>query len=319
MRVLVYISLFIPCLVVSQNSSFTASSNKNIYSVGEPIPLFLNLEIPSDQRIDSVYFQLSGKSDSLGNNWELWNTSEITKTTTLTDENEYVTNYSQELVIANFDTGKFEFPPCLAFLDSTTLFSNAIPFTIQLVETEENKIKNIKPIFDVNISFFEYFIYYLKKFGWWIVLCVALVIATYYVIKKWKRKSEEIDTVPQIPIEVKLLERLNSLKTKKLWENGHFKAYYSEISEVIWSFVAYRYQIPTFEKTSNEILESLKWVSIDNTYLKELSTFFTLSDGVKFAKINPLEKDNIHAIEMAIKFIENERLDIKEIEKVSDE
>ena len=319
MRVLVYISLFIPCLVVSQNSSFTASSNKNIYSVGEPIPLFLNLKIPSDQRIDSVYFQLSGKSDSLGNNWELWNTSEITKTTTLTDENEYVTNYSQELVIANFDTGKFEFPPCLAFLDSTTLFSNAIPFTIQLVETEENKIKNIKPIFDVNISFFEYFIYYLKKFGWWIVLCVALVIATYYVIKKWKRKSEEIDTEPQIPIEVKLLERLNSLKTKKLWENGHFKAYYSEISEVIWSFVAYRYQIPTFEKTSNEILESLKWVSIDNTYLKELSTFFTLSDRVKFAKINPLEKDNIHAIEMAIKFIENERLDIKEIEKVSDE
>ena len=319
MRVLVYISLFIPCLVVSQNSSFTASSNKNIYSVGEPIPLFLNLEIPSDQRIDSVYFQLSGKSDSLGNNWELWNTSEITKTTTLTDENEYVTNYSQELVIANFDTGKFEFPPCLAFLDSTTLFSNAIPFTIQLVETEENKIKNIKPIFDVNISFFEYFMYYLKKFGWWIVLCVALVIATYYVIKKWKRKSEEIDTEPQIPVEVKLLERLNSLKTKKLWENGHFKAYYSEISEVIWSFVAYRYQIPTFEKTSNEILESLKWVSIDNTYLKELSTFFTLSDGVKFAKINPLEKDNIHAIEMAIKFIENERLDIKEIENVNDE
>ena len=28
-----------------------------------------------------------------------------------------------------------------------------------------------------------------------------------------------------------------------------------------------------------------------------------------------LEKDNIHAIEMAIKFIENERLDIKEAEK----
>ncbi len=314
MRILVYISLFIPYVVVSQNSSFTAISEKNVYRVGEPIPLFLNLEVPSDQRIDSVYFQLSGNRDSLGNNWELWNTSNITKTTSLTDENDYVTNYSQELVIANFDTGKFEFPPCLAFLDSTTLYSNAIPFTIQLVQTEENKIKNIKPIFEVNISFFEYFLYYLKKFGWWIVLCIALAIATYFLIKKWKSKSEEINMEPQIPLEVQLLERLHSLKTKKLWENGHFKAYYSEISEVIWSFVAYRYQIPTFEKTSNEILESLKWVSIDNTYLKELSTFFTLSDGVKFAKINPLEKDNIHAIEMAIKFIENERLDIKEAE-----
>ena len=314
MRILVYISLFIPYVVVSQNSSFTAISEKNVYRVGEPIPLFLNLEVPSDQRIDSVYFQLSGNRDSLGNNWELWNTSNITKTTSLTDENDYVTNFSQELVIANFDTGKFEFPPCLAFLDSTTLYSNAIPFTIQLVQTEENKIKNIKPIFEVNISLFEYFLYYLKKFGWWIVLCIALAIATYFLIKKWKSKSEEINMEPQIPLEVQLLERLHSLKTKKLWENGHFKAYYSEISEVIWSFIAYRYQIPTFEKTSNEILESLKWSSIENTYLKELSAFFTISDGVKFAKINPLEKDNIHAIEMAIKFIENERLDIKEAE-----
>ncbi len=319
MRILLYISLFIPYLVFSQSPSFTASSSKNTYNVGEPIPLFLNLEVPSDQRIDSVYFQLSGNSDSLGNNWELWNSSKITKSTTLTDENDYVTNYSQELVIANFDTGKFEFPPCLAFVDSNTLYSNALPFTIQLVETAENKIKNIKPIFEVNITFFEYFLYYLKKFGWWIFLCIALVIATYYLIKKWKKKSEQIDIEPQIPLEVKLLERLHSLKTKKLWENGHFKAYYSEISEVIWSFLAYRYQILTFEKTSNEILESLKWVSIDNTYLKELSTFFTLSDGVKFAKINPLEKDNIHAIEMAINFIENERLDINEKEKVDDE
>ena len=176
----------------------------------------------------------------------------------LTDENDYVTNY-RRISIANFDTGKFEFPPCLAFLDSTTLYSNAIPFTIQLVQTEENKIKNIKPIFEVNISFFEYFLYYLKKFGWWIVLCISLAVATYYVIKKWKSKSEEISMEPQIPLEVQLLERLHTLKTKKLWENGHFKAYYSEISEVIWSFVAYRYQIPTFEKTSNEILESLKW------------------------------------------------------------
>ena len=36
--------------------------------------------------------------------------------------------------------------------------------------------------------------------------------------------------------------------------------------------------------------------------------------GSNLQKINPLEKDNIHAIEMAIKFIENERLDIKEAE-----
>ena len=110
------------------------------------------MNIPADELIDSVYFQLSGNGDS----WQQLGNYGIhlqhRKITSLNDNNNYVTNYSQELVIANFDTGKFELPPCLAFLDSTTLYSNAIPFTIQFFQTEENKIKNIKPIFEVDIS-----------------------------------------------------------------------------------------------------------------------------------------------------------------------
>ena len=69
------------------------------------------------------------------------------------------------------------------------------------------------------------------------------VIATYYVIKN-EKVNQINDTEPQIPIAV--TERLKPLK-QKLWENGHFKAYYSEISEVL-GHLAYRYQIPTFEK-----------------------------------------------------------------------
>ena len=52
-----------------------------------------------------------------------------------------------------------------------------------------------------------------------------------------------------------------------------------------------------FEKTSGEILESLKWSEIPNKYPPELSRFFEISDGVKFAKYSPLQKDNIRSLD----------------------
>ena len=75
--------------------------------------------------------------------------------------------------------------------------------------------------------------------------------------------------------------------------------------------------LPLLKK--HEILESLKWVSVNEKYFKEIETFFQISDGVKFAKINPLEKDNVHALEMAIHFIQSERQDLEKPNNTIDE
>ena len=75
-------------------------------------------------------------------------------------------------------------------------------------------------------------------------------------------------------------------------------------------FLEYRYQIKTFEKTSGEILDSLKWSNIPINYLTSIERFFTISDGVKFAKYKPLEKDNMTAILTIRNLIDEERLDL---------
>ena len=73
----------------------------------------------------------------------------------------------------------------------------------------------------------------------------------------------------------------------------------------------HRYQIQTFEKTSDEILKSLKWSSIPENFFSELSRLFEIADGVKFAKLKPLEKDNLHAFKITKTLIEEERTDLK--------
>ena len=195
------------------------------------------------------------------------------------------------------------------------MLSNSLEFTIELDEIDEKAfIKNIKPIKEVSITWYEYLIHFIKK-----IRVVDIDNSNFYLFsnislpKLNKNKINSI-SIPSIPLEVTLLESLKSIEEKKYWENGHFKKYYSELSNVLWQFLEYRYSIQTFEKTSGEILESLKWSEIPNKYPSELSRFFEISDGVKFAKFSPLQKDNIRSLELIKELITNQRLDLISID-----
>jgi hypothetical protein len=139
---------------------------------------------------------------------------------------------------------------------------------------------------------------------------LIFISAGIYLYQKFYKKKINSISIPSIPLEVTLLESLKNIEEKKYWENGRFKKYYSELSNILWQFLEYRYSIQTFEKTSGEILESLKWSEIPNKYPSELSRFFEISDGVKFAKFNPLQKDNIHSLELIKEIITSQRLDL---------
>ena len=132
----------------------------------------------------------------------------------------------------------------------------------------------------------------------------------FIILKRFNKKTKETISAPSIPIEITLLETLSKIEKQKYWENGYYKKYYSELSNIIWKFLEYRYQIKTFEKTSSEILEALKWSSLPKNFTPSIERFFEISDGVKFAKQSSLEKDNISAIKTIRDLIELERQDL---------
>ena len=303
--------LFIPFGIFSQNIDFTAKASKNKIVIGETATVTLEFKFPASQLIDSVEFQLASSGDSLGNNWELWGKSIKEKNSYQEDNGEFFVSFRQDFTIANFDTGSYTFPPSIAFFNSNKLFSNSLEFIIELDKIDEKSfIKNIKPIKEVSIAWYEYLIHFIKKNGWWILIILVFTSAAIYLYKKFHKKKFNSITIPTIPLEVTLLESLKNIEEKKYWENGRFKKYYSELSNVLWQFLEYRYSVQTFEKTSGEILESLKWSEIPNKYPSELSRFFEISDGVKFAKFNPLQKDNIHSLDLIKELIINQRLDL---------
>ena len=315
MKKLAYILLFVPFGIFCQNIDFKATASKNKVVIGEPAIISLEFKFPATQLIDSVEFQLASSGDSLGNNWELWGKSTLEKKSYQEGNGEFFVSFTQNFTIANFDSGSYTFPPSIAFFNSNKLFSNSLKFIIELDKIDEKAfIKNIKPIKEVSIAWYEYLIHFIKKYGWWIFIILILISVGIYLYRKFYKKKINSISIPSIPLEVTLLETLKNIEEKKYWENGRFKKYYSELSNVLWQFLEYRYSIQTFEKTSGEILESLKWSEIPKKYPSELFRFFEISDGVKFAKYNPLQKDNIHSIEIIKELIINQRLDLMSLD-----
>ena len=316
MSKILYILFILPLSFIAQEIDFKANASKINIIVGEPTTIEAKFKLPANKVIDSLYFKLSGNGDTLGNNWELWGKSPIKKSSNQS-ENDYFIEYLQEFTIANFDTGKYEFPPVIAVADTTLYYSNSILLNVQLQQIDNNaSIKKIKPIKETTIFWWEYVFNFLNKYVWLILAIIALAFLLFYLIKKRKTTVDKEDELPKIPLEIQLLEKLDLVEKSKYWQNGYFKKHYSELSEIIWAFLEYRYDIKTFEKTSDEILKSLKWTSINEKHLSELSRFFQLSDGVKFAKLKPLEKDNLHAVFITRNLIEEERTDLNKEETI---
>jgi hypothetical protein len=305
------ILILIPFSFKSQSFDFQSISKKKKLTVGEAVEIDLKLTIPADKIYDTVYFKLSENGDSLLDNWELWNKSKLEKSSIENETGNFLITYSQKISVANFDTGQFVFPSALAFVDSTIAYSNSIEFSVLFDDIDEkSSIKQEKPIKETTISWYEYVLYFLSKYAWWIIGIALSLVLLFIILKRFNKKTKETISAPSIPIEITLLETLSKIEKQKYWENGYYKKYYSELSNILWKFLEYRYQIKTFEKTSSEILEALKWSSLPNNFTPSIERFFEISDGVKFAKQSSLEKDNISAIKTIRDLIKEERQDL---------
>ena len=97
---------------------------------------------------------------------------------------------------------------------------------------------------------------------------------------------------------------------RKLWQNGKNKLYYSLLTDIIWQFIEYRYNVPTFEKTSDEIINGIKLKNISLEKVEQLNKIFAIADMVKFAKQTPTQEENIFTIDIIRNFIISERNDL---------
>ena len=126
-----------------------------------------------------------------------------------------------------------------------------------------------------------------------IVAILALIALAIFLLRKYllpylrKRKLEQMKALLKQNAGTVALNSLKGLKSKKLWQKGQVKDYYSELSMILRTYLDQQWDVNAKEMVTDEIMEAIDKLDLDDDLTKELYRFFVLSDLVKYAKEQP--------------------------------
>ncbi len=304
--VMVIISLKTQAQVIRAN----AELNRTECLIGDHLTLKLTLSKPIQKNISFPLF-----NDTITKSIEIINSQKID---TVAKDNQQVT-LQQLYTITSFDTGFITLTP-LPFImmqDSITdtLYTNPITFAVHAlpVDTVKKSIYDIKPPITEPFDWKEIIHYAL-----WAILIILIIAIAIYVYLRIK-KNKPIIPIPEKPKDppyVVALKKLEELKEKKLWQKQLYKQYYSELTDILRTYLEEQFQIPAMESVSSELIALLKQHSFNEELVKNMQSLLTTADFVKFAKATPLADENDWHWKNAVAFIEQTKpVEIKEEQK----
>lgn len=152
--------------------------------------------------------------------------------------------------------------------------------------------------------------------GDWIgmILCILLIapiiFVLIYLVKRLRDNKPIIRKVkvePKLPPHQAAMVAIERIKGEKSWKEDDAKQYYTQLTEVIRTYIRDRFDFNALEMTSSEILEKLH-ENTDKESLKELRELLMTADLVKFAKYKPMINENDANLINAVEFIDETKL-----------
>jgi len=197
-----------------------------------------------------------------------------------------------EMQLTIYKTGEFQIPALSIEVvnragEKSTLTSEQAKVSVRSVLTSKDEtLKEIKPQADIAPDY--------KPF---LFLLAALASAAYliYVLVRWlkRRRKPGMAAIIQdtrTPEEI-AREAIRQLLARKLIEDGKFKAFYLELSEIIKRFLGARLSVPSLERTTREFTRDLRSTDIAEEQYRLIQDFLENCDLVKFAKYRPTAEE----------------------------
>ncbi len=270
-RILVYIAMFIGAIGFSQEHPVSIKTDTTSIRIGEQIQYKISVS-----EIDQVVFP-ELRMDSLRK-------VEVVESMTIDTLKDRL---EKRYILTSFDSGNYVIPSQEVLIRNQkfltdSLLINVIPVQ---VDTLKQGMYNIKAIKSEPKTFDDY-----KHLLWWILLALVLIAVGLYFLLKKKKKKEAIVFI--LPIQ-EALERLKELDEKGLLKQHKIKAYYTELTDIVRTYIEKDIKIPALESTTNELIETIEDVNessslnISKETIIELKSVLQSADLVKFAKSEP--------------------------------
>ena len=223
----------------------------------------------------------------------------------------YADNNREEIKIdytlQPFEPGKYEIPPVMYVIDGDTMRSNAEQLVVDSIKVDsEGKIKDYKPLAKVPMKPLDFIPNFIANYWWaWLAGLLLLAFGIFAYYRWYKRGINPLKPIKKrLPPYDEAMLALNNLKSRKLWQNGQEKQYYTELTDILRVYIERRFNINAVEMTSTEIMNSIKQNKDAHLVNDQLNEVLIIADFVKFANMQTLADDNEIAFQRALNFVE---------------
>lgn len=281
--------------------------------IGEQTKLHLTLTTDKDKQV-----QVLIPADTLMRGVEVL---ERSKPDTTWIENDRML-VKQDVLITSFDSSLYLLPPVLAIDGRDTILSNQVALKVSTVPVNVDKPEEFADIKDVWKPPFVWSDYYPWIIG--ILVVLLLMALAYYIVKRIRERKSLIPFAqpekPKLPPYEQAIKELDEIKQSKLWQQGKEKEYFTSITDTLRRYLVDRFGINAMEKTSAEILDSVKRIDEIVPAFEKLEQVLKLADFVKFAKFRPLPDENDLSLVNAYFFVNQTKpVEIPNPEEAKDE
>lgn len=213
----------------------------------------------------------------------------------------------QDLVLTSFEDSLFSIAPIAFVAGNDTLYSDPLMLNVvqPFVLDTTYAITDIKPIEKAPV--------WLWGILRWVVLALFLCalggLVLYIVRRLNDHKSLQtffVPKVPERPAEEVALEKLDNIRSEKIWQSGREKDYHTQLTDVVREYIARRFGVQSVEQTSDETLRAIKPLLNDRRELYQgLNDMLRLADLVKFAKWKATPDENEKSLQTAYRFVQD--------------
>lgn len=274
-KLFLFSMLFIGFLSYAQESPVSISTNTTSIKIGEQIQYKITVKGQ-----DNIVFPTI-KLDSL-KKVEL---VEALPTDTLKNQLE------KKYLLTSFDSGVYVIPQQEILINNSKYLTDSLLINVATVkvDTLKQKMYEIKAVKSEPKTFDDY-----KHLLWWLLIILAIIgVALYFIFRK-KKEKEVIVYVAPIQ---EAFQRLKELDEKQLLQQNKVKIYYSELTDIVRTYIEKDIHIPALESTTNELIETINDfnessnLGISKETIQQLKRVLQSADLVKFAKSNPIGEE----------------------------
>lgn len=217
---------------------------------------------------------------------------------------------TQEYTVTSFDSALYYLPPFEVLVDDKPYRSKSLALNVLSVPVDTlhpDQFFGPKDIMKPAFAWEDW-----ELVVWLSLLSIPIVILIVYLIVRYNDNKPIIRTIkiePKLPPHQLAMKEIERIKSEKSWQKGDPKAYYTELTDAIRTYIKDRFGFNALEMTSSEIIDRLLQEK-DQKLMDELKLLFQTADLVKFAKHSPLMNENDMNLVNAIDFINQTKVEV---------